>query len=94
MQALGKNIIVKKESAPERIGLIYIPKGSDDETSPPYVGEVISVGPAVTDPEIAPGARVAFNDLVGNPFEHDGVQYLLLSEKNIAAILEKNLKLD
>jgi len=94
MQALGKNIIVKKESAPERIGLIYIPKGSDDETSPPYVGEVISAGPAVMDPEIAPGARVAFNDLVGNPFEHDGVQYLLLSEKNIAAILEKNLKLD
>ena len=94
MQALGKNIIIKKESAPERIGLIYIPKGSDDEASPPYVGEVVSVGPAVTDPEIAPGTRVAFNDLIGSPFEHDGVQYLLLSEKNIAAILEKNLKLD
>ena len=94
MQALGKNIIIKKESAPERIGLIYIPKGSDDEASPPYVGEVVSVGPAVADPEIAPGTRVAFNDLVGSPFEHDGVQYLLLSEKNIAAILEKNLKLD
>jgi co-chaperonin GroES (HSP10) len=94
MQALGKNIIVRKESAPERIGLIYVPMGSDDETSPPYVGEVISAGPAVTDPEIEPGARVAFNDLAGSPFEHDGVRYLLLSEKNVAAVLKKDLRLD
>jgi len=94
MQALGKNIIVRKESAPERIGLIYVPKGSNDETSPPYVGEVISAGPAVTDPEIATGTRVAFNDLAGSPFDHNGVQYLLLSEKNVAAVLKKDLKLD
>ena len=94
MQALGKNIIVRKESAPERIGLIYVPKGSNDETSPPYVGEVISAGPAVTDPEIVPGTRIAFNDLIGSPFEYNGVQYLLLSEKDIAAILKKDLKLD
>jgi co-chaperonin GroES (HSP10) len=94
MQALGKNIIIRKESAPERIGLIYVPMGSDDEISPPYIGEVISVGSAITDPEIVPGARIAFNDLIGSPFEYNGVQYLLLSEKDIAAILKKDLKLD
>ena len=84
MQALGKNIIIRKESAPEQIGLIYVP----------YIGEVISVGSAITDPEIVPGARIAFNDLIGSPFEYNGVQYLLLSEKDIAAILKKDLKLD
>ena len=94
MRVLRDLVIVRKEKAPERIGLIYVPESSDGEMAPPYTGEVVSVGPMVQDPDIAEGARVAFNDLAGQLFEYEGEPLVLLAEKNIAAVLKKDAETD
>jgi co-chaperonin GroES (HSP10) len=87
MQALHHFIIIEKDQAPERIGLIYVPT-SDDADSPPYTGTIISAGTKVEDPDLVPGTRVAYVDLSSTPLEIDGKTCVLIESKNITAVIE------
>lgn len=86
MQALHTFVILEKDQAPEKIGLIYVPQ-SKEADAPPYTGTIVSAGGKVTDPDLKAGARVAYADLTSKPFEIDGKEYLLLDSKNITAVL-------
>ena len=87
MKALHNLVIIEKDPAPEKIGSIYISNLVEGEHSPPFTGTILSVGPKVTDPDIVPGASVAFGDLTGTLFEYDNKSLIILHVDKIGAIL-------
>lgn len=90
MQALGDNIILKKDERPERIGSIYIPSTNSNE-GPPYSGRVISVGNKIKDGDIIPGVRITFNDLAGITIEYKNETFLIIKYNNITSVIDEKI---
>ena len=62
----------------------------DEHNAPPYTGTVISVGPKITDPDIAVGARLLWHDLAGFNIDMDGEKIYSIREQDVVAVVEKN----
>ena len=93
LEPLGDKVIVKRLSAEEKTaGGILLP---DSAREKPQQGRVLSVGDGGLSPlgvRIAPivqeGDRVMFTAWAGHEVEFDGEDLLILSERDIVAILE------
>jgi co-chaperonin GroES (HSP10) len=93
IKAIKNRIFLKKDAAPDKIGLLYIQK-KEGQYAPPYSGVVISVGSDVTDEDIIVGERVLFHDMAGVEFEVDNEKIFSIRENDIIAIiLDKNVKI-
>jgi co-chaperonin GroES (HSP10) len=87
MTPLGKKILVIKETASNMKGTLYIPESGGTLEDPPYIGTIISRGPLCTDPDIIPGARVAYHWTTGIPIQIGDDSWVLLDESEITAVL-------
>jgi len=93
LQPLGDRVVVKAvEDAEARTpsGLV-IP---DTAKEKPQVGEVIAVGPGARDEdgdripmEVSVGDRVLYSKFAGTEVKLDSEEYLVLSERDILAIV-------
>jgi chaperonin GroES len=94
LRPLGDRVVVKPAAREEttRSGLVL----PDTSTERPQRGEVLAVGPGrVTDEgtrlemDVKVGDTVLFAKYAGTEFKHDDEELLILSEKDILAIISE-----
>jgi chaperonin GroES len=93
IQPLADRIMVKVLEAKEKTkGGIYLP---DTAKEKPQEAEVISVGKGkvsdegkVIPPEVKAGDKILFGKYSGTEITMDGVEYLILKEEDILAIVK------
>lgn len=91
LKPLADRVVVKKSNRDDKTpGGIVIPDTAQER---PQQAEVLAVGPGRVDEhgkrvplEVKPGDKVLFAKYSGTEFKLDGVEYLILSEKDILAI--------
>ena len=92
VKPLGDRVSVKINVKEEKTaGGIYIPDAAKEK---PQVGEVSAVGAGKLDDkgvrqplEVKVGDQVLYSKYAGNELKIDGVEYVLLAEKDILAIV-------
>lgn len=95
LKPLADRVIIKKIEAEEKTaGGIVLP---DTAKEKPQQGEVLAVGPGKFDDkgvrqpmEVKAGDRVLFAKYSGTEVKIDGIEYLILSERDILAIVSSN----
>lgn len=93
LKPLNDKLVVEKAAAEEKTeGGIYLPSGSQEK---PLEGVVISVGPgALTDKnerqkmQVKEGDRILYSKYSGTELKISGKELLILSEKDVLAIIE------
>jgi chaperonin GroES len=93
LEPLGENVIVKRLSAQERTaGGIVLP---DSAREKPQQGLVLAVGDGGLSgkgvripPHVSEGDRVVFTNWSGHEVAIDGDDLLILSERDILAVIE------
>ncbi|GAB6138807.1 co-chaperone GroES [Halanaerobaculum tunisiense] len=94
IKPLGDRVVIKDiEQAEETTDAgIVIPDSAQEE---PQKGEVVAVGEGrrlesgdVVEPEVSTGDVVVYGNYAGDEIEHNGEEYLIVSEKDILAIVE------
>lgn len=92
VRPLRDRILVERiEEAEQKVGGLYIP---DTAKEKPSQGEVVAVGPGRLSedgtrlaPDVKPGDVVLYGKYSGTDVTVDGVEYLILRESDILAIL-------
>jgi chaperonin GroES len=92
VKPLGDRVFVKVSEAEEKTaGGIILP---DNAKEKPQVGEIVSVGPGKrnddgtrTEPDIKVGDKVLYSKYAGTDIKLGGDDYVLLSEKDILAVV-------
>tara|TARA_R110002060_G_scaffold59154_2_gene69032 strand:+ start:549 stop:863 length:315 start_codon:yes stop_codon:yes gene_type:complete len=93
IKAIGERVFLTKDEVSESVGgIILLTK--EEHNLPPYTGTIICVGHKVEDPDYQPGVRVLFHDLAGFEFEFEGQKIYNIRERDIAAIVEKNVTIE
>ncbi|AFY70654.1 10 kDa chaperonin [Thalassoporum mexicanum PCC 7367] len=93
LKPLGDRVLVKIAAKEEKTsGGIFLPDTAKEKSQ---VGEVAAVGPGTRDkdgnriaPEVSAGDKVMYSKYAGTEVKIDGADYLLLTEKDILAIVE------
>jgi co-chaperonin GroES (HSP10) len=93
IKAIGERIFLIKDIVSESLGGILL-LSNEEVNLPPYTGTIISVGNKVEDEDYKPGVRVLFHDLAGFEFEYEGQKIYNIRERDIAAIVEKNVTIE
>jgi chaperonin GroES len=93
LRPLGDRVVVKPLPREEvtKSGIVL----PDTAKEKPQQGEVLAVGPGRVDEdgeripmEVKVGDRVLYAKYAGTEFKHDGDELLILSEKDILAVIE------
>ncbi len=92
IKPLGNRIFLKKDEQPERKGSIILLK-KEGQFAPPYSGTIIGVGDGVEDNDFKIGIKVLFHDLAGTEIKYKGKTILSLRERDITAIIDKNVQI-
>ena len=92
LKPLGDRVVVKMLEAEEKTkGGIVLPGQAKEE---PQIAEVVSVGPGEvhdgkkTEMHIKAGDKVLFPKYLGVEVKFEGEEYLVLSQKDIFAVVE------
>ena len=88
IRPLGDRVLVKRLDAEEKTQSGIILPGSAQEK--PQMAEVIAVGPGTEEVkmEVKAGDRVIFSKYGGNEIKMDGEEVLLLSQRDVLAVVE------
>jgi chaperonin GroES len=92
VKPLGDRVFVKVNPAEEKTsGGIFLP---DNAKEKPQIGEVVAVGPGKRnddgsrgEPEVKVGDKVLYSKYAGTDVKLGGDDYVLLSEKDILAVV-------
>jgi chaperonin GroES len=92
LKPLGDRILIKIAAKDEKTaGGIFLPDTVKEKSQ---VGEVFAVGPGARNdkgdrvaPEVAVGDKVMYSKYAGNEMKIDDNEYILLTEKDILAIV-------
>ncbi|AOY75748.1 co-chaperone GroES [Clostridium formicaceticum] len=92
IKPLGDRVVIKKVEAEETTKSGIVLPGSAKEQ--PQMAEVVAVGPGgvvegkeIT-MEVKPGDKVIFSKYAGTEVKYDGVEYTILRQNDILAIVE------
>ncbi len=93
LKPLNDKLIVEKATAEQKTeGGIYLPSGSQEK---PVEGIVIAVGPGNANEkgerqalQVKEGDRVLYSKYSGTEIKQDGKELLIISEKDVLAIIE------
>jgi co-chaperonin GroES (HSP10) len=93
IKAIGKCIfLIKDEMTETPSGIILLEKKGTN--LPPFSGTIVAVGNTVEDADYKEGVRVLYHDFAGFEFEHEGQKFYSIREKDVAAIVEKNITIE
>jgi chaperonin GroES len=91
IKPLADRIVVKPLEAEEKTkGGLFVP---DTAKERPQQGEVVAVGPGRTEdgkkipPEVKVGDKILYGKYSGTEVTYDGIEYLIMRESDIFAIL-------
>ncbi|CAM3030824.1 co-chaperone GroES [Hathewaya histolytica] len=93
IRPLADRVVIKRIEAEETTKSGIIVAGAAKEK--PQEAEVVAVGPgSIVDGkeikmEVAVGDRVLFSKYAGNEIKFDGQEYIVLSQSDILAVIEK-----
>jgi len=93
LEPLSDRVVVKKLMVEEKTtGGMFLPDNSKEK---PQRGEVLAVGPGKVDESgvhqpmtLSVGQKVLFAKYSGTDVKIDGVEYLILSERDILAVIK------
>lgn len=85
-------LLIQDKITKTAAGIILISK--EGHNLPPFSGTIISVGESVKDKEYKEGVRVIFHDLAGTEVEYKGIKYYNIRERDVTAIVEKNVTIE
>ena len=88
IKPLGDRVVIEpsEDDAEKSAGGIYIP---DTAKEKPQKGSVVAVGPGTKENPITvkAGDSVLYGKYAGTELQHDGVDYLIMKESDILAIV-------
>lgn len=91
IQPLGNRIVVKRQEAKTTKGGILLPETAQEK---PRQGTVMAVGPGKMDEkgktcplDVKVGDQILFSSYSGTEYKADDVDYLILSEDDVLAVL-------
>lgn len=92
VKPLGDRVFVKiSESEEKTAGGIFLPDSAKEK---PQVGEIVQIGPGKRNEdgsrqsmEVSVGDKVLYSKYAGTDIKLDGDEYVLLSEKDILAVV-------
>jgi chaperonin GroES len=89
IKPLGARVVIKKMDAEEKTEAGLLLSGSAKEK--PQQAEVLAVGPGTKDEpmELKVGDIVVFSRYGGSELKYHGVEYTIINQKDILAIIEK-----
>ncbi len=92
IKPLGDRVLIKRLEAEEKTASgIVLPTGAKEQ---PLLAEVMAVGPGgfvdgkEVKMEVAVGDTVIFSKYAGTEIKHEGVEYQILSQKDILAVVK------
>ena len=81
---LGERVLVKKEKVEEKTeGGLYIPQAAQEKTQ---TASVVAIGDS-KEINVKVGDRILHDKYAGTEFKDDGEEYLILSYKDILAVI-------
>ena len=88
IKPLGARVVIKKMEAEEKTEAGLLLSGSAKEK--PQQAEVLAVGPGTADEpmELKVGDIVVFSRYGGSELKYKGVEYTIINQKDILAIIE------
>lgn len=88
IKPLADRVVLKRLEAEEKTKSGIVLPGAAKEQ--PQLAEVLAVGPGTeeTKMEVAVGDRVIFSKYAGTEVKYDGVEYLIVSQKDILAVVK------
>lgn len=88
IKPLGSRVVIKKIEAVEKTASGIILTGQAKEV--PNMAEVVAVGPGTEDEkiEVNVGDTVIFAQYAGTDVKHNGENYIIISQKDILAVVE------
>lgn len=87
VRPLGENILVAPEKAEKKTAAgIYLPENASEER--PQQGKVVAVGESEK-VKVKKGQVVIYNRYGGTEVKIDGEEYLIVSVKDVLAVVEK-----
>ena len=92
IKPLGNRIFLKQDEQPGKKGSIILLK-KDGQFAPPYAGTIIGIGESVKDTDFKIGMKVLFHDLAGMEIKYNKEIILSLRERDITAIIDKNVQI-
>jgi chaperonin GroES len=91
IKPLGNRIVVKRQEAKTTKGGILLPETAQEK---PRQGKVVAVGPGKVDEkgknlalDVKVGDEILFSSYSGTEYKSDDVDYLILSEDDVLAVL-------
>jgi len=91
IKPLADRVVVRPLEAEEKTkGGLYVP---DTAKERPMQGEVVAVGPGRTEdgkkvaPEVKVGDKILYGKYSGTEVTYDGIEYLIMRESDIFAII-------
>jgi len=93
IRPLSDRVLIKRLEAEETTKSGIVLAGASKEK--PQEAEVIAAGPGKTEDgklikmEVKTGDKVLFSKYSGNEIKYDGVEYIILKQEELLAIIEK-----
>ncbi|SHJ57401.1 chaperonin GroES [Hathewaya proteolytica DSM 3090] len=88
IRPLGDRVVIKRLEAEETTKSGIVLPGASKEK--PQEAEVVAVGPGTAEVkmELKVGEKVLFSKYAGNEIKFDGVEYIIVSQSEILAVIE------
>lgn len=93
IRPLSDRVLIKRLEAEETTKSGIVLAGASKEK--PQEAEVVAVGPGKTEDgkvikmEVKTGDKVLFSKYSGNEIKYDGIEYIILKQEELLAIIEK-----
>jgi len=91
IKPLGSRIVVQRQEAISSKGGILLPESAQQK---PKQGKVVAVGPGKLDDHgkhhpllLKEGDEILFSSYAGTEYKSDGIEFLLLNEEDVLAVL-------
>ena len=88
IKPLGARVVIKRVEAEEKTASGILLAGAAKEK--PQIAEVVAVGPGTEEDkmELAVGDKVIFSQYAGTDVKYGGVEYSIIHQRDILAIVE------
>ena len=88
IKPLGARVVIKRVEAEEKTASGILLAGAAKEK--PQIAEVVAVGPGTEEDkmELAVGDKVIFSQYAGTEVKYGGVEYSIMHQRDILAIVE------
>ena len=88
IKPLGARVVIKQVEVEKKTESGILLTGNSGEK--PQFAEILAVGPGTADEamELAVGDKVVFSQYAGTPVKYEGVEYIIMNQRDILAKIE------